>query len=301
MADALIREDEIRALLAAKNGDAALLWLCLRSGRTAEQSGLSPNAQALAAAFLRQAGLLEPPRQRLQPTGERPTYSEQDVNRRLSTGNSEFKELIGDVQRRLGRVLNTEELKTLLGMTEFLGMSREVVNMLLSYCIDRSRSLGGVRLPSIRSIEKEAYHWADEGIDTLETAAAYVQLQLTQHSQVQQVAEAMGIGGRKLMGAEERYIHSWLEWGFGLEEIRAAMEKTCLNTGSLKWPYMNSILRSWHEQGLHTMEQIRAQDRKPATKPVAKPERKREFQRHGEELSPKLLEATRRLLQKEEE
>ena len=295
MADALIREEEIRALLGAQNGDAALLWLCLRSGRSAEQSGLSKSALALADAFLRRTGLLQEPAPRFQTSDERPSFSEADVLHRLSGGENDFKALIGDIQRRLGRVLSTEELKILLGITDYLGMSREVVNMLLSYCIERSRSLGGVRMPTFRAIEKEAYHWADEGIDTMEAAAAYVQMQLTKSNRVQQIAAAMGLGGRKLIAAEERFILSWLEMGFGTEEIKLAMEKSCLNTGSLKWPYMNSILKSWHTQGLHTLAQIAQSDKKPA--PVGA---KQPFQRHGEAISPMMREAAQRLLQEEE-
>ena len=33
-------------------------------------------------------------------------------------------------------------------------------------------------MPSIRSIEKEAYRWADLGVDTMEEAAVYMQSQL---------------------------------------------------------------------------------------------------------------------------
>ena len=49
--------------------------------------------------------------------------------------------------------------------------------MLLYYCLERSRRRDS-RAPSMRAIEKEAYRWADEGIDTLETASFYVQQQL---------------------------------------------------------------------------------------------------------------------------
>lgn len=295
MADVQIKDDEIRTLLAAKNGDAALLWLCLASGRSAAESGLSQSAAALAQAFLRQTGLIQPPPPRYQVEAERPSFSEADVTRRLQEDGSEFKALLGDVQRRLGRVLNTEELKILLGITDYLGMSREVVNMLLSFCIERSRSLGGIRTPSFRTIEKEAYHWADEGIETIETAAAYVQLQLSRSSRVQQIATAMGLGGRKLMAQEERFILSWLDMGFGKEAIRLAMERTCLNTGSLKWQYMNSILKSWHAQGLHSVQQIEQNDKKPTPAPA-----RQEFQRHGEAISPLMLEAAQRLLQEDQ-
>jgi hypothetical protein len=39
-----------------------------------------------------------------------------------------------------------------------------------------------------------------------------------------------------------------------------AYERTCINTGALKWPYMNSILTRWHEAGLHTADQIQSGD-----------------------------------------
>ena len=295
MGDAIITEAELRTLLGAGNGDAALLLLCLRSGRPARQSGLSDDALTLALAFLRRTGLLQEPAPRFLPEETRPAFTEADVDRRLRAPGSDFGELIGDVQRRLGRVLSTEELKILLGMIDYLGMSREVVNMLLSYCIDRNRSLGGVRLPSFRTIEKEAYHWADEGVDTMEAAAAYVQRQLRSSSEISAAAEKLGISGRKLMAAEEKYIRGWLEMGFGLPEIALAYEKTCLNTGSLKWPYLNSILKSWHAQGLHTLAKIEQFDKKPQT-----PAAKQEFQRHGQRISPMMLEAAQRLMQEEE-
>ena len=36
-----------------------------------------------------------------------------------------------------------------------------------------------------------------------------------------------------------------------------------MNTGGLKWPYLNSILKSWHNQGLHTLQAIETGDRAP--------------------------------------
>lgn len=293
MADALIREDEIRTLLAAQSGDAALLWLCLRSGRSAEQSGLPENARRIAEAFLRQTGLLQDALPRTIRPEERAAFSEDDVMQRLGASGSDFRDLVGDVQRRIGRVLSTEELKLLLGITDHLNMSRELVNMLLSYCIERERSRGGVRLPSFRSIEKEAYHWADEGVDSMESAAAYVQLQLSRHSRVRQAAEALELGGRKLLAAEERYILAWLDLGFGCDEIRLAYERTVLNTGALKWQYMNSILKSWHEQGLHTCEQIRSLDKKAA---APKPRGQQQLRRHGDALSPMMKAAVERMI-----
>ena len=71
------------------------------------------------------------------------------------------------------------------------------------------------------------------------------------------------ISGRNLTPAEERYAASWLSMGFDEEALNLAYQKTCLNTGGLKWPYMNKILLSWHQQNLHTGQEVQEKDRKP--------------------------------------
>ena len=37
-------------------------------------------------------------------------------------------------------------------------------------------------------------------------------------------------------------------------------------TGARKWPYLNRILMSWHEKGLHTPEEIETGDPRAAGK-----------------------------------
>ena len=168
--------------------------------------------------------------------------------------------------------------------------------MLLYYCLERSRRRDS-RAPSMRAIEKEAYRWADEGIDTLETASFYVQQQLQLHTRVQQLRQLLQIDQRRLTPAEEKYLVSWIRMGFRDDTIRMAYERTCLNTGALKWAYMNSILTSWHEQNLHTPEKILAGDA------PRKPEQRRAsaYQQHDAALSPLAQEAVARMLAEEDD
>ena len=74
-----------------------------------------------------------------------------------------------------------------------------------------------------------------------------------------------------------------------------------MNTGRLKWPYLNSILKSWHEQGLLTLETIEAGDRMPekAARSPAKPGYN--VQHHDDDLSDIQRAAIRRMLQNGEE
>ena len=69
-----------------------------------------------------------------------------------------------------------------------------------------------------------------------------------------------------------------------------------MNTGGLKWPYLNSILKSWHEQGFTTLAQIDAGDRQLAK--AAKPGYG--VQRHGDKLTELEREAIARMMQEED-
>lgn len=257
---------EVRKLLGAASADGALLYIYLKAGNmpadAAQVLNLSEARFNCAMATLRQLGLWQEEKQHRILAGERPVYSERDV---LEADSSDFgfKGLRGEVERLLGRNLNTEELKILLGFIRYLGLPADVISVLICYCKDRARQKGNLRNPSLRTIEKEAYAWAERGIDNLEEAAAFIQAQNVRNSRMSRLQNQLQIHGRHLTAAEERYAQSWLEMGFEDEVITMAYERTCLNTGSLKWPYMDKILQRWHEAGLHTADAVRGGDRKP--------------------------------------
>ncbi len=284
-----IENADVRKLLGAASGDAALLYLYIHSG--AELAGaekalnFTKSRMACATATLRQLGLWPEEKKCIIAPGERPSYSEKDVLDAMDTDNS-FRLLYGEVQRLLGRSLNTEELKILLGFIRYLGLPGEVISVLVSYCKERARQRGSLRNPSLRTIEKEAYSWAEQGIDTLEEAAAYIHNQTVRNTQMQLLMAQLQIRGRSLTQTEEKYAKSWLEMGFEDGVIAMAYEKTCVNTGGLSWPYMNKILTSWHAAGYKTVEQIQNGDRKKNVPKGA-----------SGELGDAEMEAIRKLLQ----
>ena len=264
-----ISQTDLRKLLSAGSPDAAMLFLYIAAGndpRSAEtELGISGSRLSCAGATLRQLGLWpEEKRQKILP-GERPNYSETDVLGAMESDQS-FRCLYGEVQRLLGRSLNTEELKILLGFVRYLGLPGEVISVLVCYCRDRARQKGSGRNPSLRTIEKEAYAWAERGIDTVEEAAMFIHSQNVRNSRLSRLMQQLQIRGRNLTPAEERYAQGWLDMGFAEESIAMAYEKTCLNTGGLNWAYMNKILQRWHDQGLHTVEEVQSGDRKPVPK-----------------------------------
>ena len=259
-----IPDGDLHRLLSSGSGDAVMLYLYIRSGndpKTGEKELNMTSARfGCAAATLRQLGLWPEERRSPIASGERPTYSETDVLSAMDS-DGDFRMLYGEVQRLLGRTLNTEELKILLSFVRYLGLSGEVVSVLVSYCKDRARQKGNLRNPSLRNIEKEAYHWAEQGIDTMEEAAAYIHAQNQRTSRIAHLMGLLQIRGRSLTPGEENYARKWLEMGFEDGVIAMAYEKTCLNTGGLSWAYMNKILTSWANAGLLTVEQVKKGDR----------------------------------------
>ena len=86
-----------------------------------------------------------------------------------------------------------EELKILLGFVRYLGLPVDVISVLITYCKDRARNRGNLRNPSLRTIEKEAYAWAERGIDSMEEAAAFIQTQNQRNSRLHQLQNLLQI------------------------------------------------------------------------------------------------------------
>lgn len=224
------------------------------------------------------------------PAEELPQYTSEDIIRRSET-DSGFRAVLNEAQRKLGRVLSTSDIKTLFGIYDFLALPPDVIFMLLTYCIDSFKAkYGSGRLPSMRSIEKEAYSWANKEILTLEQAEEYIKNAAERRSKLGEVKSALGITGRQLTATEAKYINSWLDMGFDCGTLAVAYDRTVTNTGALKWSYMNKIVTSWHEKGLHSIEDVEQNDTRPsAVKPA---------NRHSDKVSNDELERLRSIYKK---
>jgi DnaD/phage-associated family protein len=112
----------------------------------------------------------------------------------------------------------------------------------------------------MRQIEKEGYAWANREILTIEQAEEYIAGSERRRERLAQTARAVGITDRAPGTTEAKFLSEWIDMGFDDEMIELAYDKTLTNTGGLKWGYMNGILKSWHEKGLHTPQDVREKD-----------------------------------------
>lgn len=259
---------ELGKLLSAGNGDAAMVYLYMKATgdvtlKQAEtQLGMTNQNLAWAESLLKRLGLMDAvvPKARFDRQ-QAPVYTGEEVTA-FSARDPGFQLLQGEVSRRMGRILTGEELKTLLSLRDYLKLPPEVISMALTYCLQKveyyNKTYGKNRTMSMRILEKECYSWANNGIQTLEQASAYISHSLEMMAPEAQVKKAMGLD-RPLVDSEREYIHAWLNMGFEVDAIRQAYEKTVLATGKLAWRYMNKILLNWHEKNLHTGRQVSAE------------------------------------------
>lgn len=260
-------------LCSAGNGDAALLYLHLlrRAGefdprRAAHLLHWAPERVEEAFEALVKLGLADrsekvsPPAAPQEPE-EPPEYTAADLTRELEDGSSPFPGLVGEVQRRLGKILSTSDLKMLYTLYDFLSLPAEVILLLVNYCVEEmEHKYGPGRKPRLSQIRKEGFVWRRLGVDTFEAADAYLRKQATLRTRTAAVLPLLGITGRAPVEAERKYIAAWLDMGFEDGAIRLAYERTVLQKGNMNWPYLNSILKSWHQKGLHTVAQVQAGD-----------------------------------------
>ena len=273
----------VRRLLEKGDGDAALLYLALLR----RHGSVQPRALAgelrwdrsrieTAEESLRALGLIAPAAENVpEPADERPEYQRSDIAQRLESS-AEFRGLVAEVERRLGKTLTTPDVGVLLGLTDYLGLPADVVYLLVCHCDERvRRRYGEGRRPTLRQIEKEGYAWARMGIDTQKAASEYLCKYAQRQGALPRYMQALRLGDRLPVASEEKYLNAWQEMGFPPETVALAYDKTVLKCHELKWPYCNGILKRWHEAGLHTVEEVEQGDR---------PARKEEREQSGGEL-----------------
>ena len=267
-----LRADAADRLMASGNGDAALLYLhLLRVGGPFRPQGAvhalkwDPGRAEEAFQALVKLGQADAAQRETTPPApaaeEPPEYTAADLTREMEDQSPPFPALVGEVQRRLGKILSTSDLKMLYTLYDFLALPAEVIMLLVSWCVEEmERKYGAGRKPRMAQIRKEGFVWHRLGLDTAEAAEAHLRRQSALRTRTARLLPLLDIQGRPPVEAEQKYLISWVEMGFEDGAIRLAYERTVLKKQSLNWSYMNSILKSWHQKGLHTVDAVLQKD-----------------------------------------
>lgn len=257
MADYLaLPREEVQSILKMKNPEAAALYLYLRAGGGQEDAsrilGIPEESVQGALLMLDALGAVRIPR---------PAAVTDEELLKLMEKDDRFLRFSAEVQRLLGRVLSTNDLRLLAGLVANLQIEMDAVILLVNDCVAQAKEQGR-NPPTMRTVEREAYRWADLGAVTMERASSYLQKQRAQRIALRSLAQRFEMG-REFKAPERGRVLTWMELGFGEEEIYLAYERCLEATKALKWQYMDRIVRSWHEQNLHTKAEILQRDQRP--------------------------------------
>ena len=183
-----------------------------------------------------------------------------DRMKRLSA-DEEFSALLYAVQQYLGKTFSAIECEKFAYFYDVLHMSCELLEYLAEYCAEGGHT-------SIRYIEKVALNWYQAGIHTRDEAREHS----TRYSKdTSAVMKAFGIMGRNAGTAEQEFIRRWFkEFGFDSMIVTEACNRTLTATGSASFPYADKILAGWKENGVRTLQDVDALDKRRQEKQAKK-------------------------------
>jgi DnaD/phage-associated family protein len=142
-------------------------------------------------------------------------------------------------------------MKTITYFYDELGMSTDLIEYLIEYCVENGHK-------SMHYIQKVALSWADRKIRTPEEAK---QSAAFYSKSCYGVLKAFGITGRSPAASELAYIQRWSgEYGFSDELILEACNRTMNSIHQPSFDYAESILKSWLEGGAKNRKDVEALD-----------------------------------------
>lgn len=179
---------------------------------------------------------------------EKPSYSADQL--RAFKNRQETSQLLFIVESYIGKPLTPSEIKTILYFTDVLQFSDDLIDYLIQYCVDRGKK-------DFKYIEKVAVNWAEAGITTPKQAKKSA----TRYDK--NIYTIMnGLGKSNSPTAKElEFITRWLkDYGFSMDIIIEACERTVLATDKHRFEYAESILSSWKRQNVHHKSDIQGID-----------------------------------------
>jgi DnaD/phage-associated family protein len=164
--------------------------------------------------------------------------------------NEDIEQLLMVTEQYVGRQLAKNEMETILFMYDRLGFSTDLIDYLVQHCVERGKK-------DFRYMEKVALSWHEQGITSPEEAQnsskKYDKIVYT-------IMKALGKNSNPAP-KELEYINKWTkEYGFLLDVIQEACDKTVMTTDTHRFAYADGILTKWYQAGVHHKADIPVAD-----------------------------------------
>lgn len=160
---------------------------------------------------------------------------------------SEIKQLLFVCEQYMGKQMTRTDLETILYFYDKLHFSTDLIEYLVEYSVSKNKK-------SLRYMETVALEWHKKGIRTVEEA----KLDSKPYSkECYQVLKALGINNHDPLPTEVKYVTRWMtEFGFTIDIILEACNRTIMQIHKPKFEYVESILKSWKNAGVHHLSDV---------------------------------------------
>ncbi|MDE7324277.1 MAG: DnaD domain protein [Lachnospiraceae bacterium] len=178
----------------------------------------------------------------------RPEYSLDELKR--FKNNEDIEQLLMVTEQYIGRPLTRSDMETVLFLYDRLGFSADLIDYLVQHCVERGKK-------DFRYMEKVALAWHEQGIlspgDAQNASRKYDKIVYT-------IMKSLGKNANPAP-KELEYINKWTkEYGFLLDVIQEACDKTVMTTDSHRFAYADGILTKWYQAGVHHKADIPVAD-----------------------------------------
>ena len=188
----------------------------------------------------------QPPFSKTIISSSRPEYRTEEINIYVAS-NPSVTNLFKIAEEYLGRLLTISDQKILFSLYDWLHMPFELIEYLIEYCASTNSKV------TMRYIEKVAISWVDEGITTLEEAKEKGALD----KKYFKILATLGSSKASITLAEKKCMDRWLEeYGLSIEIILEACKRAVMQTNKPSLNYVDSILRSWSEAKVKSLDDI---------------------------------------------
>ena len=159
--------------------------------------------------------------------------------------------LIFVIQKLIGRTMTSADINTIMFFEDTLNFPQDLIEYLFEYCAEKKKT-------SRRYIEKTGIAWAEQGISDVQGAKL---INAVYSENCYPVMKAFGLTGRNPAKEECRYIDRWvLSYGFSLDMILEAVNRTINTIHQPSFEYADSILKRWKADNIATIDDVKRSD-----------------------------------------
>lgn len=192
------------------------------------------------------------------------TKEEKNIETNITVGQTErlsndedFVWICRVIESYVSRPLNPSDIQLISYLYDNLNFSPDLLLYLYEYCISSGKT-------NVNYIKSVALSWHEENIKNPEEAENFSS---AYNSAYTAISKACGFGGRQLGTVEKQFANRWLnEWHMDLAVVLDAFSRTILKLQKADFKYTQGILEKWHNENIHTMQDVKKADEAYAAK-----------------------------------